>query len=57
MNQFELSINVTIRQNGGGYLQVNEQLQVDASGFMEMCEVLGQFHNLAEKIRQQKAKK
>lgn len=53
MNEFELTINVSVRQvnNYNGSLQVNETVVVPAAGFLALCQVLGQFHELAESLK------
>ncbi len=51
-NKMRLSIRVSIRsEQGMGHLEVSEELLLDARNFMDMCRVLGQFQELAEKIR------
>ena len=54
MNEYELDIQVTIRQVGGygsGALSVSERATVPAKGFLELCQVLAQFHELAERLK------
>jgi hypothetical protein len=51
--QYELDINVSIRQAAGygGQLNISERVQVPAHGFLELCQVLGEFHKLAEALK------
>jgi hypothetical protein len=48
---YTLDIRVSMRdQYGRSNLEVSESLQIDAMGFFEIAQVLGQFHELAQKI-------
>jgi hypothetical protein len=51
---YELDINVTIRQaqGYGGNLNISERVTVPATGFLELCQVLGEFHKLAEILKE-----
>ncbi len=55
---FELTLNINIRNTGalsGGYgLDVRESFQVNAADFMEIAKILGQFHDLAQRVAQWK---
>ena len=62
MANYQLRLRVEIMQVGEhgeylsgpmGNLQVTEDLQFTASSFLEIAHKLGQFHELAEKIREQ----
>jgi hypothetical protein len=53
---YELQISVEIRQvdstmGYGNGLRIHENLDLDARDFMELCEILAQFHKLAEQFR------
>jgi hypothetical protein len=52
-NDYELDIQVSIRQAGGynGSLNISERVTVPATGFLELCQVLGEFHKLAEALQ------
>ena len=52
--KFELSIQANIRDTqGGGFLSVSESVDIDAMDFLEIAKILGQFHDLAQKIKTQ----
>lgn len=53
--RYELRINVSIRDTtpGGGYLNIDESVEIDARDFLEMASILGKFHTLAEKIEKE----
>ena len=58
--KFNLEISITVRSVQDGRvdytntLRVQEEVSVlTASGFMEVAKVLGQFHDLSEKLRQE----
>jgi hypothetical protein len=56
MNKLELSINVSVyQQSTGGRLEVKQKFTLGPGDFTEICKILGQFHDLAEKIRKQDA--
>lgn len=56
--RYTLQVNVWIRdnQNGSG-LQVNsnywEEVLINANGFLEIAKVLGQFHDLAMRFKEE----
>lgn len=52
MSQYELTINATIQEKGGynGRLQVAETVIVSATSFLELAEILGRFHSLAQTL-------
>jgi hypothetical protein len=58
--KFDIQIQVRIQEysEGGGYrgqgLEVNETVSVEASGFMDICQVLSRFHELASVIRKER---
>ncbi len=56
--RFELHITAEIRSHsptgGSDYLRVDETVSVGSCGFMEIAGILGEFHKLAEKIRQER---
>lgn len=53
--KLHLDIRVSIRQAdfNGGALEINESIELEPHGFMEICEILSQFHRLAEKLKGQ----
>lgn len=57
MNVFELEVTVRVKQRETfSGLTVHENFEIEASGFMEVCEVLAQFHKLAETFKRLKGK-
>lgn len=55
-NEYELDINISLRsvRGYGGQLNISERVTVPATGFLELCQVLGQFHELAEALKAKK---
>ena len=58
MNKYELTINAEIRQvlmggasYSGGGLTVNERIEFTATDFMQLCQILAEFHKLAEHLK------
>lgn len=52
VSPIEMNIRVSIRQGGYGQgLELSEDVKIDASTFLDVCEVLAQFHALAEKLK------
>lgn len=53
MNLYELEIRVSLRQQGGyaGQLEIADRVVIPAAGFLEICQVLGRFHELAESLK------
>jgi hypothetical protein len=52
MNKYEMYIHIQLRDSqNGGTLNVSESVTITASNFLELAKILGQFHELAEKIR------
>lgn len=51
--KYNITIRVSINSANGGYggLEVSETVMVETSGFMEMCKILSQFHELGEKLK------
>lgn len=54
-NLLELSINIEVRQSHMGLcgLSVRENFTLLEMTLLEICRVLGQFHDLAEKIKKE----
>lgn len=56
--EFTVEMMVRIRQHQhGSYndaLNLTETMQMTASSFLELCEILAQFHRLAEKLNEGK---
>ena len=51
--KFRLDISVSIQQTEpwpGGRLEVRENMDLSADGFMEVASILHRFHELAEKL-------
>ncbi len=57
MNELELTIQIWVRnaKMGGGALELRESVYLKASDFMEMCRILGQFQQLAQKIQKEQS--
>ena len=53
--KLELRISIEIHQDPGygNGLRLEETLQLPARGFMEMCEILAQFQQLADRFRKE----
>lgn len=55
-NVFQLEMRVSIRDsnptNYNNRLEVNENIEIKAKDFLEVCEILAQFHNLARKLNE-----
>lgn len=53
-NLYEMTINIELRQKHGPYggLSIREVITVNANGFIEIAGILSKFHDLAEKIKQ-----
>lgn len=51
-SKYQLIINATIQEDGGynGRLQINETVTLNARSFLELAEILGQFHTLAQTL-------
>ena len=42
--------------DGSGFLRVEEQAELEAEGFLEVAQVLGRFHELAQTLKTERAK-
>lgn len=51
--QLELRVTIYDTRTGGPYGQINvsENFCVPATNFLEICELLGRFHKLAEELK------
>lgn len=52
--KYELNMNAGVRQTepvNYGELRINETVVLEAGTFMELCEILAQFHALAEHLK------
>lgn len=51
--KYNMQLNVSIRSStyGGNGLTVNEDMEIEAETFLEIAEILGHFHRLAEKFK------
>lgn len=55
--RYQLSVRVSIQDiETLGNLQVEEHFRVDAKNFFDICQLLGRFHELAEKIKEERGK-
>lgn len=52
--KYELTVTAFIRQvepyTGGQGLEVRETVTVEADGFLGICQILGQFHELGQRL-------
>lgn len=57
-NTLELNLQVEIRQPymSGSGLRITEQFSLQPRDFLELCEILTQFHRLAEMVAAKRAK-
>ena len=56
MGTYELSVDVSLYGTGGeGNLRVSERVQLNAKSFLELAEILGEFHKLAETLKERNA--
>ena len=54
----QMNVNISLYQPGyGGTLRIEEQVELPAADFLELAKILGQFHDLAKKIKAEKAEK
>jgi hypothetical protein len=53
-DKIELNINVSIRQQmyGHGEIRIEERLELESKSFTEICEILGKFRELADRIKE-----
>ena len=59
-NQIEVTINIAIRQPpgyGGGQIEIRENITMCSMGFLEMAAVLAKFHELAESLKKEQARR
>lgn len=57
MNDYEVRVDVSIRNyQGGGGLNLSEQVTIPDCTFTDMAEILASFHSLATSIKNAKAK-
>lgn len=53
--KFEFVLNAEIRQiepyREGGSLRISETLELYADDFMQLCQILAEFHKLAEHLK------
>lgn len=48
---YDLQISIYITSNNGDRLNVNETVSLNVSDFLEMAQVLGRFHELAQSLK------
>lgn len=57
MNEFTVEIRIQIRgERGQGYsggIGLSQDIQLKARDFMDLCQILGQFHELSKKLEAQ----
>jgi hypothetical protein len=55
--KFRLVLNVELREkdNFSNGLRVAEELELNAASFMDLAKILGSFHELAERLRRERA--
>jgi hypothetical protein len=56
MLNLRISVNVSQSNYGSGGLHLQEEIEIAEADFVEMAKILGQFHDLAEKIKRERAK-
>lgn len=57
-NDMTVRIDVRIWQNtSGGALNITEEFVIEQTKFNEMCKILGQFDDLANRIRQERERR
>jgi len=57
--QKELTLDVEVRlrsQNYGENLAISEHVEIDQLDFLEICKILGVFHDLTSKIKKEHEK-
>lgn len=52
--KMQLSITVSLRSDFGDRLEVREDFEMGQIDFLEMAKILGQFHDLAQKLKSKK---
>lgn len=55
MLNLRIEVNVSNANYGGGGLHLREEIEMEDTDFLEMAKILGQFHDLAEKIKRERA--
>lgn len=52
-NRYQVRIDVRIydRMGGGGGLQISEECDVEGGTFLELAGILGQFHEVFERLK------
>jgi len=57
-DEMQVTVRVDIYQpQGGGSINVNESFEVNDCDFIEMAKILGQFHELAKRIKSEREQK
>lgn len=55
--KYIVAVNIRIQQEDRGMsggIEVREEVQVNANGFMEICAILAQFHEVTQRLQQVK---
>ena len=55
MEKYELNIDVSLYGSGSGSLRISERMQLNAQNFFELASILGEFHKLAEALKERNA--
>jgi hypothetical protein len=53
--ELQVSVRIVDYQQSGQGISVDERFAVEAEGFMEICGILGKFHELAQNIKSARA--
>ncbi len=54
MLNLRIEVNVSQSEYGSGGLHLREEIDIREGDFLEMAKILGQFHDLAEKIKRER---
>ena len=54
MLNLRIEVNVSQSSYGSGGLHLREEIEIPEADFLEMAKILGQFHDLAEKIKRER---
>ena len=53
--RYELRLNVSLNdRQGQDRLEISEMYVLDVDGFLEVCKVLGEFHELAQRLKRER---
>ncbi len=54
MLNLRIEVNLVQSEYGSGGLHLREEIEIAQADFLEMAKILGQFHDLAEKIKRER---